>query len=119
MHRVIIVCGGRDYTDRKKLYTCMGEFHKVHRLELVFTGGAQGADTLAAEWCLANHVDVRTMNAHWEHGKGAGHARNHEMLAMAQKYGCMALMAFPGGTGTNHMIQISLGKLEIYRRDER
>lgn len=60
-----------------------------------------GADTLADEWAHDRGVPVEVYPADWQaHGKRAGLLRNTQMATS----GIGGLVAFPGGTGTAHMV---------------
>jgi predicted Rossmann-fold nucleotide-binding protein len=68
---------------------------------VLLTGGATGADTLAARWAKEHNVPCEVYPANWQlHGRAAGFVRNVEMI----KTGIDMLIAFPGGTGTAHMM---------------
>jgi len=73
---------------------------------VLINGGARGADALAKEWGERKPgVIVDTYYADWKkHGKAAGPIRNAQMLKEGQPN---AVVAFPGGKGTTHMIQIA------------
>lgn len=71
-------------------------------------GCATGADTLAGEWAEMKGVPVSTFKAQWEkYGNTAGIKRNISMLAAFRP---TLVIAFPGGTGTAHMVQIAREK---------
>lgn len=97
----MLVCGGRGFNDRRAVF---GELDRVTRnmdLELVISGGAAGADTLAAEWAEANGVPLRVFPADWpRHGRAAGPIRNQRMLDEGRPD---LVLAFPGGAGTADM----------------
>jgi predicted Rossmann-fold nucleotide-binding protein len=97
----VLVCGGRSYSDRKYLYAILNDL--AIQIDLIITGGANGADRLAAEWALDHSIDLVVYQARWKKwGRSAGHRRNHRMLME----GCPDLViAFPGGPGTNNMMQ--------------
>lgn len=82
--RVVLVCGGRDYTGRDKVWD---EFDALLRENIsmrVIQGGATGADYFAREWCAARKVDCVTVKAEWErYGSSAGPLRNQRMLELA------------------------------------
>ncbi len=101
-----IVCGGRDYSDREFLKNKLDILLKYDWNFVLVHGAARGADTLAAEW--AEHdawVVVEPHPANWgTHGRSAGPIRNQEMLDT----GVDGVVAFPGGRGTAHMVNIAL-----------
>ncbi len=110
---VVIVCGGRSYSDRDFLFARLDELAAAHSGVVVFEGGAAGADSLAKEWAGARRQRCQTFSADWKkHGKGAGPVRNSEMLAelLVCSHGTdgrearQMVVAFPGGRGTGDMV---------------
>ena len=98
----LLVCGGRDYSNKKKVEDVLFEYDKD--IDVLIQGGARGADKLAREWCDVNGVPCLTMHAAWaKYNKSAGSIRNHWMLEYAGPI--TLVLAFPGGNGTRHMIQ--------------
>jgi len=95
----VLVCGGRGYRDSKTAWSVLGSMD----VELVIHGGASGADAIAGEWARFAGVPCLVFPASWLfYGKRAGPVRNAWML----KYGRPDLvLAFPGGPGTENMIQ--------------
>lgn len=100
----VIVCGGRDYSNREFLFEKLQEIHSINPITCLIHGGARGVDSLAKEWALLNNIETKEYLADWnKHGKAAGFIRNKEML----KENPIAVIAFPGGNGTQNMIDIS------------
>lgn len=98
----VLVCGGREYKNRIFLYKILNELHAAKEIDCIITGGANGADRLAAEWALDHNVNLIVMQAFWSKaGNSAGHQRNHRMLRDGVPD---EIVAFPGGTGTANMI---------------
>lgn len=107
----VLVCGGREYNNKKKLYNILDNTKKLlgKNLEIV-QGGANGADRLAGDWAKERSVPYTEMPAKWSvYGKSAGIMRNMEMLQYLLNRREMGdtvfTIAFPGGTGTSHMIK--------------
>ncbi len=127
--RRILVCGGRDYGQINTNYTVgqiakykeqLEEFIQTLR-EFSFgvcylrdnffpddedvtfvTGMAYGADQLPLYWEHLSNVTVEKYPAKWdEHGRGAGHIRNQQMLDT----GIDLVIAFKGGVGTADMVR--------------
>jgi hypothetical protein len=95
---IIVVTGGRDYRDEKKVFETLNKLHATKTVTLVVEGGASGADDLARAWALANGISVKTYPAQWnEYGKLAGPIRNGQMLDEERPD---LVVAFPGGRGT-------------------
>jgi hypothetical protein len=103
MQQIVLVCGGRDYDDRERLFSILDIAHAANPIKLLVHGGASGADDLAGQW--ARHVGVhwKAYPAYWkEEGKAAGPKRNQRMLDEAQPH---LVIAFPGGHGTADMVR--------------
>ena len=95
----VIVCGGRDYTDRVTVARVLGVFSGNY---VLVHGSARGADDLAAQVWLEWRGRTEPHPADWEaHGKVAGFIRNEEMA----KLGADVCVAFPGGRGTEDMVR--------------
>ena len=96
-----IVCGGRAYADKSKLYIALDRAIAKFGIDTVIEGGATGADTLAREFALERKLSVIEFRADWGLGNRAGPVRN--MMLLAQKPDMV--IAFPGQNGTAHMIK--------------
>jgi hypothetical protein len=96
--RLVVVTGGRDFTDREfvsEVLTCAAPTHLIH-------GCARGADTLCGNWAKRRGIPCIEVPANWKaHGKAAGPLRNGWMLDLNP----IGLVAFPGGRGTADMIR--------------
>lgn len=110
----VLVCGGRDYTDRQYLNGILCIYNAVNPISCVISGCARGADTLAIKWAEANNIPVAKFPADWEaYGKAAGHIRNLEMIIEGKPD---VAFVFPGGRGTENMaMQLSRHNIP-YRR---
>lgn len=99
--RVVLVCGGRDYDDKDRLYAVMDDLlAKTGEIGILVHGDANGADRLADMWAVERGINVARVPALWgTHGKGAGPIRNKAMLALHPD----EVVAFPGGNGTLDM----------------
>ena len=94
----LLVCGGRDYADRQRVILELN----AERPDVVITGGAQGADSLASNIALSAGIPTIIMPAPWvRYGKSAGPVRNGWMLKHASP---THVLAFPGGAGTADMV---------------
>ena len=99
----ILVCGGRDYSNRHRVFAALDKFDAKHLVSLVIHGAARGADTCAAEWAARRCVHTAPFPADWKtHGRGAGPIRNQQMLDHGKPD---AVVAFPGGAGTADMVR--------------
>ena len=99
---IVLVCGGRDYQDRRVVFDTLDRLHEREGVSLLIEGGARGADRFAREWAQERGCPYRTFCAQWKkYGKSAGPIRNAEMLRFGKP---QLLVAFPGGAGTENMI---------------
>lgn len=107
-HFKILVCGGRDYTNRQTIHrTLDATLQKIRdegyeHIKLIH-GAARGADTFAEEWAKLRGISSTAYRANWNlYGKAAGVIRNEQMLDESPDL----IVAFPGGRGTAHMMSI-------------
>ncbi len=99
----VLVCGGRDYKNVRRVNQVLTAFHDRAGIEVIIQGGAKGADELAFGWARANGVDEIQFDADWENqGSFAGPARNKRMIEEGKPD---LVIAFPGGRGTADMIR--------------
>jgi hypothetical protein len=99
----VLVCGGRDYTNRRILFDALDRIAERHNGVHVIQGGATGADALAREWCRERMCSYSHYPADWRaHGRSAGPIRNKQMLDEGRPH---VVVAFPGGRSTADMIR--------------
>ena len=119
----VLVCGGRDYENRRVFFREMDRLHQERGpFTEVICGGYRGADTLAYQWCrerLGKWAIVFNVNAKEWHDIKAPGARVKK-LPSGRKYNAAAgprrnqrmllegkpdlVVAFPGGAGTLDMV---------------
>lgn len=98
----VLVCGGRDYENRSRVYAVLEQLARERHISLVIQGGARGADTLALAWAAGHSIQRKTFHADWHaYGKAAGPMRNQQMLDEGKPN---LVVAFPGGHGTADMV---------------
>jgi predicted Rossmann-fold nucleotide-binding protein len=101
---IVLVCGGREYDDKERLYQVLDRIASKVEIEVVVHGAARGADVLAGFWAADRGVEVRIHPADWiRYGKRAGYLRNMEMLEEHPDL----IVAFPGGKGTANMVRLA------------
>lgn len=115
----VLVCGGRNFTDREAVFHELHQLAETHGWVTVIEGGAQGADALARLWAQLCYQGLVTVHAEWKRlGKGAGPARNTRMLVSGKPD---LVLAFPGGKGTADMVrqarEVGVQIIEIPVRD--
>jgi SLOG family YspA-like protein len=117
----VLACGGRGYgvppldanpadvaraeRERAWLVRKLDQLHAKYPVALLIHGAATGADTLAGAWAAGRGVPVQACPADWQrYGKRAGRIRNLYMLSV---HNPDVVVAFPGGAGTAHMVEIT------------
>lgn len=106
----IIVCGGRDFIDAAAVSRAIRAIRDKYADLYIITGGARGADTLANDCRVALGIDGVVVPADWDkHGRSAGPKRNAAMLDLLQRRheAIKAVVAFPGGSGTENMMSLA------------
>lgn len=109
--RVVLVCGGRGYDDRDRVFRVLDGLHASDPIGLLRHGDAPGADALADEWARRRGVRRDPVPAEWDRyrrldGKNpAGAIRNRVMLVREPRP--VLVVAFPGGDGTADMVRQS------------
>jgi hypothetical protein len=99
----ILVCGGRDFNDYTLLSTTLNPY--IHDDVTIVHGAAPGADSLAGRWAKDQGFVTETYPADWnKYGKRAGYIRNVQMLNEGKPD---LVIAFPGGKGTQMMINLA------------
>lgn len=109
----VLVCGGRNYGDERRVAECLDIVHKRYFIDTIIEGGAYGADRLCKAWAESNGIKVKTFLPNWKkYGKSAGPIRNKEMLSAKPH----VLIAFPGNYGTDNMIkQAEAAGIRVWR----
>lgn len=122
----VLACGGRDFARPPKfmddpdeydaelarynrelvfVFDTLDEIHEKRGIVCVIQGEARGADRAAKLWAQDRGVPTEDYPADWErYRKRAGLLRNAEMLVKGKPD---VVVAFPGGTGTAHMVRIA------------
>lgn len=106
----VLVCGGRGYTDRARVWSVLDRVAARVEVLAIRHGAARGADELAGEWARERGIPEQRYPADWlAHGKRAGPLRNAAMLAAhdpaVPTSRVVCGVAFPGGAGTADMVR--------------
>ena len=115
---IAIICGGRDYQDSQTLNNTRDQLHSELTFTTIIHGAAKGADSLAGRWAKSTGIRVQEFPARWNHHdprcgprcrqaqycRRAGFRRNEQMLTEGQPD---IVIAFPGGRGTQGMIDLA------------
>lgn len=81
-------------------------YYNTKRLTEIATGGAEGVDSYADKWAEMMGIDRVIFPANWtKYDRGAGPARNARMF---ESFVPDLVIAFPGGRGTQHMVDYAL-----------
>lgn len=107
----VLVCGGRDFDNKKLVFEMLDHISKVFgQIDTIIHGDSRGADLLADEWAEERVIPCWRFPAKWDRKpdgsftKAAGFVRNEFMASMGKPD---LVIAFPGDRGTNHMIDIA------------
>ena len=121
----VLVSGGRNYTNKDKVFYYLDKVVKAKKDIIIVHGGARGADSLASLFCAQNNIQEKIFNAEWDkYGKKAGYIRNLEMSNFLNNQrrldnGIFALI-FPGGRGTQNMHVLCIeNKIPYYKIEQR
>jgi len=104
----ILVCGGRQYRDKARVWAVLDEIcnpggDPLPPAVTIIHGGAWGADHWADSWAVHNWTNIEEYPADWgKHGRAAGPIRNQRMLEEGKPD---LVVAFPGGRGTADMVR--------------
>lgn len=80
----LAVIGSRDFVDYARMEQCLLRNFRVEEIEVVISGGARGADTLAARFAGRHGLPLEIVPADWKtHGRKAGPVRNAEIVERA------------------------------------
>lgn len=108
----VLVCGGRDYEERDRVYE---ELNKLCGditeetplgtipLHIIHGGCRTGADSFADDYAMVTWCGLTIYEAEWDkYGRAAGPLRNKRMLEEGRPD---LVLAFPGGRGTADMVR--------------
>ena len=114
----VIVCGSRVWDEPGPIITALESRIGRYDTLTVITGGAAGADSIAASWAATHAVSV-VIAADWAtHGRRAGPVRNQQMLLdllLEGQFDTRGLLAFKEGfdlsartgRGTEQMVRLA------------
>lgn len=101
---LVLVCGGRNYTNYEVLRQVLDDLHKRNQFTHLMHGDANGADRLAGRWADENGIQTVICPANWpKFDKAAGYIRNRAMADLEPDL----VVAFPGGRGTANMVALA------------
>ena len=78
----LAVIGSRKFTDYELLINRLSDYS----ISQIISGGAQGADTLAADYACTHGIPLLEIRPDWSrYGRSAGPIRNKEIINKADK----------------------------------
>lgn len=99
----VLVCGGRDFSDRAFIERALASLAKVECIDAVIEGNASGVDRIAGFWARQRDIPNLKFTAEWDRlGRAAGPIRNQRMIEEGRPD---LVIAFPGGRGTADMVR--------------
>lgn len=102
----LAVIGSRDFNDYVVLSCYLDTFRKeCGDIDLIVSGGARGADTLAERYAKEHGIETLIFPAEWKkYGKRAGYIRNEDIIK-----NCDIVIAFWDGKsrGTKHSLDLA------------
>jgi hypothetical protein len=111
----VLICGGRDYSDRADLYEELDRLHGEYCFDTVIASGARGVDVLAVEWAQARGIATQVFDV--RPGAFGGRAfllRNQRMLAEGRPD---LVVAFPGGATADLVRQAKAAGIWVLHLD--
>lgn len=98
----VLVTGGRNFTDRARVWKDLSRVMEKHPDMKLLAGMANGADQLAYDFACFFGVDFEGYPAHWSvDGRAAGPLRNQRMVETRPDL----VVAFKGGKGTADCVE--------------
>jgi hypothetical protein len=98
----LAIVGSRTFNDYELL---CGVIDEVKDIELIISGGANGADSLAEKYAKDHSIPTKIYHADWnKYGKRAGYIRNVDIIT-----NCDCVIAFWDckSKGTKHSIDLA------------
>lgn len=82
--RRVAVVGSREFKNYKQLERVVGDLN-LSEEDMIISGGAVGADTMAYRFCKENGIDILTCFPNWNrYGKSAGFKRNKRIAQRSE-----------------------------------
>jgi len=104
----LAVLGSRTFEDCERLYKILDA--NIDKIEMIVSGGAAGADSLAQEWCKERGVPILIYYPRWhsldgDFNRGAGFKRNYYIISACDK-----VLAFWDGSSRGTANSLSIAK---------
>jgi hypothetical protein len=104
----LAIVGSREFTNYSMAFDILSQIHDVN---LIISGGAKGADTIAERFAESRHIPILIIKPEWNiYGKRAGFIRNTTIVNECDK-----LIAFWNGSskGTQHSIDLAIKQVKL------
>lgn len=93
IHNLAVV-GSRTWTDKQCVFDMLDCYYIDYPQLKIISGGAKGADSMAADWAKSRNVPTQIFRPDWDvYGKRAGFMRNEQIVRA-----CDSVLAFWDGT---------------------
>ena len=101
----LAVVGSRDFDDFDLFVKVMDRLRLVKDIQAIISGGARGADAMAAHYAEVNEIPLTVFEADWDkYGKGAGFIRNKDIWGASD----MGIAFYDGvSKGTKHSFDLA------------
>ena len=105
VQRRVIICGSTDWNEPAAIGRLLDRLPKN---TVVVSGGASGADRIAAALARRKNIPFEEYPANWrKHGRGAGYRRNEAMLELDRVTHVFAFRKGDKSPRTDHMVRIA------------
>lgn len=79
----VAIVGSRNFYDYLLLQQVIDDFCLKNQVAKLISGGAPGADRLAERYAAEHKLEIEVLRPNWKTGRGAGLARNTDIVAKA------------------------------------
>ena len=106
----VLVCGGREFND----WTLLHDSLRKLTIDTIVNGAARGADRMSSKYAEQYGINQILFPANWtKYNKAGGYHRN---IMMIERTKPDVVIAFPGGKGTEMMIDIAkMGGYKVWQ----
>ena len=80
---IVAIVGSRNFNDYLLLQQVLDDFCLKNQVTKLVSGGARGADKLAERYAAERKLEIEVLVPDWKAGRGAGLARNTDIVAKA------------------------------------
>ena len=102
----LAIVGSRDFNDYELMSEYIRSRFNLSEVDAVVSGGAKGADSLAAKFAQEHDIELIVKKAEWDkYGRAAGPMRNKLIIQEAD-----AVVAFPSAQSKGTLNSINLAR---------